>query len=133
MMTVVGLLHDNSHYRRHKGQRTPLEAFIGSFLLTLSFSSETKISLFLVRSIHLKFWDVLLRYASTKAIINIITTTTITTTTTIIITPPSSPSSCSDMPRSTRTWASSNLGETTWKAWDMSSCTSTGAHCHGRD
>ena len=44
MMTVVGLLHDNGHYRRHKGQRTPLEAFIGSFLLTLSCSSVTKIS-----------------------------------------------------------------------------------------
>ena len=42
-------------------------------------------------------------------------------------------SSCSDMPRSTRTWVSSNLGGTTWRAWDTSSCTSTGAPCHGRD
>ena len=33
MTIVVGLLHDNGHYRCHKGERPPLEAFIGSFLL----------------------------------------------------------------------------------------------------
>ena len=33
MTIVVGLLHDNGHYRCHKGERPPLEAFIGFFLL----------------------------------------------------------------------------------------------------
>ena len=39
----------------------------------------------------------------------------------------------SDMPRSTPTWGSSSHAGTTWRAWDTSSCTLTGAPCPGRD
>ena len=68
MMAIVGggLLHDNGHYRRHKGQRAPLEAFIGSFLLTLLLHSDQNFSLSCKTYLH-GFWKFLLRFEDNVA------------------------------------------------------------------